>query len=113
MAVTIREIDDMRTERDNLRSDLANARGELDNTMHAMLRLGALVRDLTSQNAMWHAERDEQRERADEYADHCKAYLATIDELEGEVRDLRTKLAAAESSRDTANAAAAWEGGGW
>lgn len=94
-------------QRDRLAADLANARGELDNTMQSMRDLGAMVRDLTSQNGMWHAERDEMRERADEQRERAESYLATIDELQAEVRSLLGKLAAAESERDTANARAA------
>lgn len=102
-----------RAEYDAVISDLADARGELDNTMQSVRDLGAMVRDLTSQNAMWHAERDEQRERGDEWRDKAEDYLATIDELQGELRaqqdatrGLQNALAAAESARDTYRAMA-------
>lgn len=85
-------------------SDRDDARAELDNHMGSMKDLGSLVAVLTSQAAMWQVDRDEQRERGDEYADMHKASLATIDELEAEIRELTQRLADAGTARDTANA---------
>jgi hypothetical protein len=79
-----------------LRSSLAeitqqrdDARAELDNMMGARKDLGRLVAELTSSEAMWHADRDEQRERGDEWRDKAEGYLATIDCLEAEIAELK------------------------
>lgn len=87
--IPLRELED-------LRADLARAvekregyRAELDNLMGTDKTLGKLVADLTSQNAMWHADRDEQYDIADEWRDKAERYLRTVDELQAEVDSLR------------------------
>lgn len=103
MVVTVREIDEMRTELARVTEQRDGFRAELDNLMDTKKSLGSLVAALTSQCAHWHADRDEAYDRADEWRDKAERYLATIDELQAEVRWLTSKVTVAESERDTAN----------
>lgn len=93
-------------QRDKFEAELADARAELDNTMTAHRALGATVALLTSHAASWQDDRDEHRERADEYRDRYERAESHCTELEALVADLRGKFAAAANARDTASAAA-------
>lgn len=109
--ITLRELEDLRAALARVTEQREGFRAELDNMMGTNKDLGSLVANLTSSSAMWHADRDEQYDRADEWRDKAERYLETIDELQSENRGLTADLATAQSERDTANAAAASERG--
>jgi chromosome segregation ATPase len=83
-------------------ADRDAARVELDDTMQTLRDTGAVVAVLTSQAAMWHADREEQRERADEFQDRYERAESRLTELENESAELRSQLDAMEHERDQA-----------
>lgn len=83
-----------------LRADLAKvteqrdeARAEVDNLTLWLKDSGSHVANLSSGLAMYQAERDDYRERADEYCDMHSEAQTRIQELEAELEQVKRELA--------------------
>ena len=100
VTIPLRELEDLKAELARAVEKRDDYRAELDNLMGTSKSLGQSVADLTSQNAMWHADRDDAYDRADEWRDKAERYLETIDELQAEADSLSGDAARVQELED-------------